>query len=288
LRRVTDLFASGSTRFSDDQRAIFDDVMSRLAREIDTSARATFGRRLMTIPDAPPQTIRALALDDEISVAGPILSEAEQLDDAVLVEGARTKSQEHLLAISRRSSLVEAVTDVLVERGNQQVALNTVGNPGANFSDIGYSTLVQRSGTDEDLAVSMWLRPEIPRQYLLKVFAEASETVRSKLEDADRQKASLFRDMVAKASDQLQGEARLRSADYAIAESRVQRLHQSGELDESHLAAFARAGKFDETTISLSILCDLPIGLIERAAAQTNAAQILLIAKAIGLSWQTT
>jgi uncharacterized protein (DUF2336 family) len=266
---------------------MFDDVMSRLAREIDTSARTSFGLRLAAIPDAPPEVMRALALDDEIAVAGPILSGAGHLDDAVLVEGARTKSQEHLLAISLRPSLVESVTDVLVERGNPQVALSTAANPGARFSDFGFSTLVKRSETDSDLAVRVWSRPEIPRQHMLKLFAEASDTVRSRLEDADRGKASLFRDMIAKASDELQAEARQQSAEYAAAESHVRSLHRSGELDESRLAAFAQAGKFDETTIALSILCDLPIGLIERATAQTHSEQVLVLAKAIGLSWDT-
>ena len=288
LRSVADLFASGSTRFSDDQIAMFDNVMGMLIREIDSSARADFGRRLLTFPDAPPQVIRALALDDEIAVAGPVLSEAEHLDDAVLVEGARTKSQEHLLAISRRKSLVEAVTDVLVERGNSQVALSTAENPNAKFSDFGYSTLVQRSEADGELAVRLWSRPEIPRQYLLRVFAEASEAVRARLEDADRGKANLIRDMVVNASDRLQAEARVRSAEYAAAAAHVRSLHRAGELDESRLAAFAQAGKFDETTVALSILCDFPIGLIERAMTQTQSAQILILAKGIGLSWETT
>ena len=288
LRRVTDLFASGSTVFSDDQRALFDDVMSRLVSEIDTTARAAFGRRIAAVPEAPPHVLRALALDDEISVAEPVLSGAEHLDDEVLVEGARTKSQEHLLAISRRSTLVEAVTDVLVERGNKEVALSTAQNPGAKFSEFGYSTLVQRSETDGDLALRVWQRPELPRQFMLKIFAQASETVRAQLEEADRGKATLFRNMIVKASDQLQTEARQRSAEYAAAESRVRALHRAGKLNESQLAAFASAGQFDETTIALSLMGDLPIGLIERATTQSLSEQILVLAKAIGLSWDTT
>src|SRR5262249_44893638 len=88
-------------------------VMSRLASEIETTARSTFGQRLMTVPNAPPGIIRTLALDDAIEVAGPILSQSEQLDDATLVEGARTKGQDHLLAIARRTTLAEAVTAIL-------------------------------------------------------------------------------------------------------------------------------------------------------------------------------
>src|SRR5262249_41621159 len=157
----SDLFLSNGGGFSADQTSLFDDVMSMLARQIAVSARASFGQRLAAVPHAPPQIIRALALDDAIEVAGPVLTQSDQLDDATLIEGARTKSQEHLLAISRRKTLAEALTDVLVERGNQEVAHSTAANPGARFSEFGYSTLVQRSEHDAELARRVWSRSEI-------------------------------------------------------------------------------------------------------------------------------
>jgi hypothetical protein len=51
---------------------------------------------------------------------------------------------------------------------------------------------------------------------------------------------------------------------------------------------FARAGQFDEATIAISILADLPIGVVERAVANRRTEQILVLAKAIGMSWDTT
>jgi uncharacterized protein (DUF2336 family) len=288
LRRVTDLFVSGPARYSDEQIELFDIVMILLAKEIETSARATFGHRLATLPSAPPKIIRALALDDAIEVAGPILTHSEQLDEATLIESARTKSQNHLLAISRRTSLAEALTDVLVERGNQEVAHSTAENPGAKFSEFGYTKLVERSEEDAELAVRVWCRPEIPRQNLLKLFADASEAVRLKLEATDRRKAGLLRAMVAQASQQFQTETRERSAAFAAAHSHVQSLHEAGALTAAELESFARDGKFDETTIALSMMCDLSIGLVERAMIEERAEQILVLAKAIGLSWDTT
>jgi uncharacterized protein (DUF2336 family) len=144
LRRVTDLFAAGSGKFSSGQIELFDDVMGRLAEQIEVSARAEFGRILADLADAPPALIRRLALDDAIAVAGPILSRSPRVDEDTLIEGAKTKSQDHLLAISRRAVLGEAVTDILVERGNAEVVRSTASNHGAAFSDFGYSTLVKR------------------------------------------------------------------------------------------------------------------------------------------------
>jgi uncharacterized protein (DUF2336 family) len=288
LRRITDLFVSGSAEFSDDQIALFDEVMGLLAREIESSARAAFGHRLALLPQAPPRIIRSLALDDAIEVAGPVLTQFAQIDEATLMEGARTKGQDHLLAISRRPVLVEALTDVLVERGNEMVAQSTAENPGAKFSEFGYATLVKRSEDDPELALRMLSRPEIPRQHMLKLFADASETVRLKLAAADHRKASLLRDMVAQASNQIQTQTREHSADFVAARSHVQFLHETGKLTKGQLETFAKEGKFDETIIALSLMCDLSVGLVERAMVDNRSEQVLVLAKAIGLAWDTT
>lgn len=287
LRRVTDLFVLASGNLSNEQVALFDDVMGRLLEEIDTSARAAFGQVLGTVPDAPPKAVCRLALDDAIDVAGPILGRSEQVDELTLVVGAKTKSQAHLLAISRRKTLTESVTDILVERGDRQVALSTAENPGAAFSEFGYSKLVQRSSTDDRLAACVWSRPEIPRQHLLKLFADASESVRLELTNADPRKAKIILEIVAQASHQIQTETREKSAGYTAALAQVKSLQASGGVSESHVAEFARAGKFDEAAVALSFLCDLPVALIERAFVDERSEQIIIIAKAFGLSWET-
>jgi len=116
LRKVTDLFVLSSGTFSEDQVALFDTVMGKLIENIESAARAQFGSRIARLPDAPPRVARVLASDTAIEVAGPLLTYCERLDQDTLVETARTRSQDHLLAISGRKVLVEAVTDVLVVR----------------------------------------------------------------------------------------------------------------------------------------------------------------------------
>jgi len=288
LRRVTDLFMVSGTGFSEEHIAMFDDVMSRLVAAIDSSARAEFGERLARCTSAPLKTSRILALDDEIAVAGPILAHSTRLDEQTLVEGAKTKSQDHLMAISQRDSISEAVTDVLVERGNTEVIVNTVANPGAIFSEFGCATLVTRSQENGEIARRVWVRPDIPRHHLLSLFAAASEEVQRQLETADRQKAELYRYMVAQAKNRVQTQIREGSESYAAARPYVESLHRSGELNEERLQAFANDGKFDETTIALALLSELPVGHVERAFVHDQADHILVIAKAIGLSWEAT
>src|SRR5271163_487310 len=185
LRRVTDLFIDGAVDYSNEQIGLFDDVFQCLMEHIETSAKALLARRLAPINTAPSRTIRALAFDDLIEVAAPVLSQSERLDDEALIETARNKSQAHLLAISLRKVLSGAVTDVLVLRGNDEVIQSTVRNPGAEFSERGFTRLVSRAEGDDDLTTCLGLRPTIPRHLYLKLIAKASATVRERLEAAN-------------------------------------------------------------------------------------------------------
>ena len=83
------------------------------------------------------------------------------------------------MAISTRRVLSGAVTDVLVLRGNDEVIHSTVNNPGAEFSERGFTRLVDRAEGDDNLTTCIGLRPTIPRHLYLKLLAKASETVRT-------------------------------------------------------------------------------------------------------------
>lgn len=166
-------------------------------------------------------------------------------------------------------------------------SFSTAANSGTLFSEFGYSTLVTRSEIDDNLALTVWSRLEIPRAYLLTLFATASEAVRLKLESVDRAKAALVPDMVKQASDRIQTRARESSPEFAAAKEKVQLLHQSGALTEARLGEFAEAGKFDEVAVALALLGDFPIGAVERTLVHDNSDQVLLLSKAAGVSWDT-
>jgi len=192
-----------------------------------------------------------------------------------------------MLAISGRLVLAEVVTDILVDRGDDQVVAGTAGNRGAKFSTSGMSSLVERAQGNGDLALCVWSRPDIPRHDLVKLFAQASEVVRGKLEAADPRQTELIRTAVAEASEEIQATVRAGSDEHAQAAAHVRSLHSFGLLDEARLRQFAREGSFDKTAVALSLMCDLPVGLMERALVQNEPEQLLVIAKASDLSWET-
>src|SRR6202163_1446473 len=158
LTRITDLFLAAASGYSDAQINLFDEVITKLTVAIESKARARLAIRLADTAHAPVAVIRRLSDDDDIEVARPVLKSSKRLDDADLLAAAKSKGQPHLLAISERTSLSEAVTEVLVTRGDRDVAHSIVKNAGARFSDAGFRILVQRSASDEGLAVRVGSR----------------------------------------------------------------------------------------------------------------------------------
>ncbi len=287
LRRVTDLFINGAVDFSGEQIGLFDDVFQCLMLHIETAAKTLLSRRLAPIASAPPLTIRTLAFDDLIEIAGPVLSQSERLDDEALIETARNKSQAHLMAISTRKVLSGAVTDVLVLRGNDEVVQSTVSNPGAEFSERGFTRLVGRAEGDDNLATCIGLRPTIPRHLYLKLIAKASATVRARLEAANPPLAGDVTTAVREATRMARTAPSAITRETAIAHALVKSLYDDGRLDEHQVTAFAEAGKFDEANAGLAALANVTVAVAESMMVETRAEGVMILAKVSGMSWST-
>ncbi len=287
LERVTDLFAAGSRGYSFDQIALFDDVLQALAAEIEVKARARLAHRLAHINGGPPKLIRALAFDDEIAVAEPVLTHSQLLSDADLVENAATKSQKHLFAIAQRLTLSELVTDVLVERGNRRVVHKVVINKGARFSPAGYDKLTIRALADQKLTLALGQRGDLPHQYFLKLLETASASVRSALETANPQAAAAIRDTIDDVATTMQHEVRKASDRYATAMHDAKYRCNGNPLTESDILATAHAQEFEQTVAALAKLGGIPADLVERALLDKGEDLVLILAKAADCSWTT-
>ena len=285
--QVANLFVRGSTGFSDEEIELFDDVITRLATKIEVSVRALLAHCLAPLARAPFNITKVLASDDDIRVAGPILIQSERLDQDTLLALARAKGQAHLLAISQRKSLSEAVTDLLVERGDREVLLSAIQNLGAKFSDIAFSLLVERCCGDDQLAACVGSRQDIPSDALHTLLAAASEMVRRKL----IAEHPLFRRQIEYAvkivTAELRNDGISSRATYAAAQALVQSLSGSGQLTDEAICALAKDRKVEETIAAVAHICEMPVEVVERAFLQDQSETILVLAKAAGLSWST-
>ncbi len=287
LQRITDLFIAGSHSYSDEQIALFDDVLQQLAADIEVEARARLADRLSGVRQAPPRLIRTLAFDNVIEVARPVLMRSEQLTDDDLVENARTKSQEHLLAIAQRLKISEAVTDVLVERGDQRVVRRVARNKGARFSLAGFERMTVRAQRDRRLTLTLGQRSDIPRQYFIKLLENASASVRARLEAANPELAAAIGESVDEVAGAMQQESRALSQKFNAAERDARRRYKTHPVTEANVHAPARSQEFEKAVISLARLGRFPVDVVERALLDHREDMTLILAKAAGCSWMT-
>lgn len=286
LGRITTLFMEGASRFTEQHVEIFDAVFSELIIKIEARARFELAIQIAGISNAPRQLVRRLAQDDHIAVAAPLLQYSERLDELDLLKVAKGKSQQHLLAISYRRRLAEAITDVLLRRGDRDVVRNVAGNLGAALSRFGFATLVQKAETDGILAEKLGQRSDVPEPLLRQLFLQATRIVQKQLlTTATADTKTKIQRVLANISSEFE------MAGFAgtIATDRIIGLRDSHQanIDEAVIAKCATDGLYDETVAALSSLCAIPLGNMHRIMANKRAEPAIVACKALGFSWST-
>ncbi len=287
LTRITDMFLAGSGSYSKEQIELFGEVFKILVAAIELKARETLARTIATDPNMPAALMRAFAFDEEIAVAGPVLRKSPALSEADLVASARSQAQGHLYAIAQRQVLTEAVTDILIQRGENKVVYAVVENAGARISDLGFRELVARSDKDCELAVRVGARRDIPRHHFLKLLEIASAAACSKIVAAHQQLAEAARQATTDVVDQINQAVRDTSAAHARARTKVRRRKYWRELSEADVQGAARGDDFERAVLALSVLARCPIEVAERAVLNESPGAVQIVAKAAGCSWPT-
>ena len=285
LRQVTDLFLHDGERLSEEQVQVFDDVLCLLIDRVESRARAELSKRLARIDYAPFEVIQHLAWDDEIAVAGSVLANSSRLRTSTLVEIASTKGQDHLLAISGRINLPEAVTDVIVDRGERNVIRKLANNASARFSDAGYSSIVARADADDELVEILGLRIDLPLKFLRDLLRRATNEVRARLVSIAPPELQEEIKRILKTIAGAAGAETTSARDFSRAEKLVKLLKDLNELDDAAVIKFAGANKFEEVAASLAILNKVPTDLMARLLEGPRSDLILIPCKSAGLDW---
>lgn len=285
LRRITSLFLDGAPNFRDHHVALFDDVIGFLIEEIEAKALVELARRLAPVPNAPAGIVSKLAGHDDIAVAGPVLQQA-RLDETGLAHIAETKSQAHLLALSMRAVIGEALSDILVARGDREVARSIATNHNARLSENAFTTLVQRAEQDGVLAEKVGMRTDIPPRLFRQLLMQASDVVQKRLLAHAKPETQLeIRKVLAKVTDEVAAKAAPRN--YTAALVKVRALHKERTLTEADIVEFANSGQYEETIAALATVCAVPVEVVDRLMSGERADPVLILARASGFGWPT-
>jgi uncharacterized protein (DUF2336 family) len=104
------------------------------------------------------------------------------LADEVLLEIAKTRTQEHMLAIARRPTISETVTAVVMQRGDERVLRTMSSNDGARFSEESFAELVEKARTDPKIQRALHSRGDVPYTTRTKLVGIAREVADATLQ----------------------------------------------------------------------------------------------------------
>lgn len=285
---VTDLFLSNVDRLSESQIAAVDAVLAKLVDRVPATSLIPLSEEVSTVEAAPRQTVRNLAFHDDILVAGPVLRHSVCLSEKDLLEIARSRSQQHLLAICDRKVLNEALTDALMRFGDVNVSNALARNAGARFSECGYATLVGRAERDDALAEKLGVRLDIPGNLLRELIGKVADVVRARFLTASRPVARKKAQGSAAAAAAPAGAPRKAAIDYTKAQNEVVALNRTGKLNDSTVNRFAVRGEYDLVVAALALKADVKVEAIEPFLAPERVYGLIVACKAALLSWSTT
>ena len=177
---IMDLFENKGDALTDRERALMFGILRSVVREIEMSVRRGVAQQLAGLGDVPEDLVRILA-NDEIEVAYPVLTESGLLKDSDLIEIIRHRTLEHQLAVAIRQNISEAVSQALVETGNERVVVTLLKNENAKISQSTMEYLVEQSKRvdtfQEPILHREELRPELAQRMFLWVTAALREFI---------------------------------------------------------------------------------------------------------------
>lgn len=289
LGKLTDLFVATAQGMAEDQVSVFDVVIGRLARAIETRARVELAERMAGIDNAPSGVVRQLALDD-IAVARPVLVSSSRLSDQDLVAIAAAKGRDHMLAMTERTDLGEPVTDFLILRGGRVVTHAVAANQTARFSRHGMGVLVMRAVQDEALQATLGTRKDVPAELAEQLVLAAKHAARRRLEAAlDPVMAPAVEGAVERGAQDVASQGGLEDdlGKFSAALADVKQVHDAGELDEPRLAAYARAGQSEHAVCAVAVLSGLSLNASEQTLLGADREAVLITGRALGWPWDT-
>jgi len=282
LREVTDLFFETSDQDRSAQESEdFDVILSSVSQEMAEEVRIELAERFADTPDAPYRLVRQLASDEQISVAGKVLQKSFALKDDDLVTIAHSRGQEHLLAIAGRDHVPEAVSDAVVQRGDDETLARLASNEGAAISRKSMETLVDRAQDATILHGPLVHRASLPPDLLNEMYAFVEDRLKQKILErnealSESELEGALKNRRARPDDAL-------PADYEDARKFVRNAKLRKQVDASFLARQLRDGEETRFLIAFADTAQIDFNAARSVFRNPSQEPLALVCKAAGL-----
>jgi uncharacterized protein (DUF2336 family) len=258
-------------------------VLSQLAGEMEATVRAELAQRMADTDTAPRGLLRNLARDESIEVARPVLEGSRALTEDDLLAVARTRGQDHLRAISQRATVTSAVSEAIVERGDDRTVGVLLRNEGAALSRETHEIVVDRAVENPELHEAVVRRASLPVDLLNEMYFVVEARLRDQIlaRNTEVDPAELDAALAA-GRKQVAARDGAVPADLAEAEAHIKSLHARNGITPTLLAGFLRNRETTRFLVALCELADIDFHTARRILERRELDALSIVCKAAG------
>ena len=166
---------------SDTERQIAEDIFRVMVKDAKERVRTALVTHLKHAPELSSDVAVVLAKDASDAVAVPMLEFSEALSGEDLIDIVRTQGSQHQTAVASRPTVSPAVSDVIVDHGDETAVATLVGNEGAEVADSTMHKVVDRFGDSEKVQTPLVMRSSLPIAVSERLVAKVSDKLIDRL-----------------------------------------------------------------------------------------------------------
>lgn len=282
LRELTDHFFGSPVRTAAED-ALYDTVLSELTADMEIAVRAELAERFALRSDAPRGLIRRLA-HDEAAVATAVLRTSTVLTEDDLLGVVQVKGQEHMRAVCERETVSEAVSALIVERGDDTTLNTLLRNDGARLSRATTETVVERAKSSPALHAATVERSTLPPDLLNEMYFVVEARLRQQiLEKNASLDPALLESALAAGRNRVATEDGILPGDYAESLAYVEELRAANQLSPQMLARLLRSPSRTPFVIALAQLADIDFRTADAIVERRELDALAVVCKAADL-----
>jgi uncharacterized protein (DUF2336 family) len=282
VENITDLFLSDDGRLSEHERALMSDILGKLVSQVEAEIKKELSKALTNSGIDLPDVARQLA-GDEVEIARPLLEKSSLLKDPDLIEIIRMRTDEHRMAIAMRDEVSEAVSNALVEFGNEDVVEALLNNHDAQLNKRAMEYLVAESRRVDRFQEPLLRRSDLPGDLAYRMYWWVSAALRKTVLMNFEVDPVVFEQAVRRAASAaiVDGEEELST--YVKAQRLVRRMSENGELSVQFLLNALRQQRVAVFVAGMGEMGGVNFRTAWRIFSDKGGESFAVLAKAVGV-----
>ena len=282
LRQITDVFLAQPEQRSESESILFDEIVGAVAADLETQVRIELSRKVADSNGPLRRTARRLAMDD-IEVARPVLERSRSLTETDILDVIEAKSQDHMLAVTKRPDIGEKVSSALVAKGEDRVVASLLQNNTARINRDTFEKVAERAETSDVLHASFVRNAHVPLDLLNNVYLRVELDLRREIMRKFHGVSPAELEAALEASrNRLSSAYGALPEDYQVAKDQIAALAKVGSLRPPVLVQLMREGRKTAFLVAFAQLVDVEFDLGQRLMAAKDLDALAMLCRGAG------